>query len=713
MATTPYTAKKQDEWEDAFAFTNNNKHRNNGPTNTLTTLCKDLLVDKSFEQMAFGRIDSIYEIMQIMVRNKKPNVIILGEAGVGKTALIQGLAYCFNHNNVVNELKNYRLLSLDLNQLKSGSCTAGTIEQKLIELEQMIKASKQPIIFFIDEIHQIATNQIHNQAIVNFLKPHLTTNFIRIIGATTNSEYQKYFLKDKALVRRFQTLVLNELDQVASVNVLKTLIKSQYPKQLTISDDNLKYLVTTSSRYLPNRQLPDSAIDVFDQAFALAKLKNQPVDKFALSQEIDYLTMTNQSVQIKAKKDQLDQYLTNQDRYEHWDSVIKSQMDLIEKLVASDYDPKNNGHHEAISQELTNAANVLNEARVNFNNCQKQDEQIKNEPIEIDKTIIDKVVSTLSGVNISQDQNQSWLTFGARLKKLVIGQDAVIERVNQQLTPYFFNLHHPQKPIASFLFTGSTGIGKTELAKAIAKTLFNNDRKLLKIDMSEYDQSHHVSKLIGTSAGYIGYGETNQLASFVMANPHSVILFDEIDKAHPNVLNLLLQILDEGILTDGQNNKVNFKNTIIIMCANWCHEQSQLEVNQDVIKRTLARIIKPELVNRIDQILNFKALNEADLATISQMHCATWANRIEAQYGIKLGFDQAVYRYLANQGFDQQFGARYLKQVIDQQIINLVIPLLNEIKRDDKQALIGKNQQVVVNNNQLAIIGVNQDLAFN
>ena len=671
------------DWAEEFAFTN--QKPNDGNSLNQPTFYSDLLADPHFAQFAPGRTANIYQIMQILIRQKKPNVIILGEAGVGKTALIQGLAHYFKTKKVISQLYQHRLLQLDLNQLKSGAANAGTIEQKLIELEQMIKSSSEPIIFFIDEIHQLMNGSIHNQAIINFLKPHLTTNFIRIIGATTNGEYQKYFLKDKALVRRFQTIVLNEIDHDSCLQVLKTIIKNQYPNQVQISDQDLVYLIKTSARYLPNRQLPDSAIDVFDQAFALTNLSAQPLEKFYLQDEIDYLKTTNQEQLVNEKMQQLDQYITIESEIEKYNANIITLKQQIQDLVKKQ--PKLNQSQLVLNQNaLKTLADQLLATNQAITTKKAQAEQnLQNEnPLIIDRGIINNVIKTITGIQIS-NQNENRKQFQRYLEQQIVGQDDVLIDVKQQLLPYFYDLHQPNKPIASFLFTGSTGIGKTECAKAIAKGLFNEADKFLKIDMSEFKEAHSISKLIGTGAGYVGYGEQNQLASFVMSRPHSVILFDEIDKAHPNVLNLLLQILDEGILTDGQNNKINFKNTIIIMCANWCHDQSQQNSDLKTIKDQLIKIIKPEVVNRIDRIINFKTLDQNALVAISKMHCAKWQARIANRYQLQLNFDESAHQWFANRGYDQRFGARFLKQIIDQEIMNLVAPVLETVAKSGNE----------------------------
>lgn len=670
------------DWAEEFAFTNQKPNDGNGLNQP--TFYSDLLADPHFAQFAPGRTANIYQIMQILIRQKKPNVIILGEAGVGKTALIQGLAHYFKTKKVISQLYQHRLLQLDLNQLKAGAANAGTIEQKLIELEQMIKSSSEPIIFFIDEIHQLMNGSIHNQAIINFLKPHLTTNFIRIIGATTNSEYQKYFLKDKALVRRFQTIVLNEIDHNSCLQVLKTIIKNQYPNQVQISDQDLLYLIKTSARYLPNRQLPDSAIDVFDQAFALRKLSDQPLEKFYLQDEIDYLKTTNQAHLVNEKMQQLDQYITIESEIEKHNEITMTLKKQIQDLVKiqPNLDQKQLDLNQKQLKELANQLLATNQELTKLTKKAQAEQNLQNEnPLIIDRDIINNVIKTITGIQIS-NQNENREQFERHLEQEIVGQADVLIDVKQQLLPYFYDLHQPNKPIASFLFTGSTGIGKTECAKAIAKGLFNEADKFLKIDMSEFKEAHSISKLIGTGAGYVGYGEQNQLASFVMSHPHSVILFDEIDKAHPNVLNLLLQILDEGILTDGQNNKINFKNTVIIMCANWCHDQSQQNSDLKTIKDQLIKIIKPEVVNRIDRIINFKTLDQNALVAISKMHCAKWQARIANRYQLQLNFDESVHQWFANRGYDQRFGARFLKQIIDQEIMNLVAPTLGTLAKD-------------------------------
>lgn len=682
----------QNPQNEEFAYQNINLDNNS--TISANRVYQDLLADPDFAQIAYGRMETLYKMMQILIRKKKPNVVILGEPGVGKSHLIQGLAACFQNQNVIKELKNHRLLKLDLNSLKSGASMSGTIEQKLIELEQMVASSKDPIIFFIDEIHQLMNSSIHNQAIINFLKPHLSTNFIRIIGATTNNEYQKYFLQDKAMVRRFQTLVLEPIDQAACFDLLKTMIANQY-HNVQISDDDLKYLISLSCRYLSNRQLPDSAIDAFDQAFSLARLKDQPLEKLLINEQIMIAKKLNAPLAtINDLKTKLIAYdpTIEIDLLETNQRQMQMQLALLINRDQQDVRKINQVAHSLI--------NVNQELKTKSIQIQNPNQA----PIKIDQAIIDQVISTLSQVAINRYEN-TYEHFQTILKQTIIGQSDAIAAISNKLLPYFLNLHHPQRPIASFLFCGPSGVGKTECAKAIATAIFNNINKFLKIDMSEFKESHSISKLIGTGAGYVGYGEQNQLASFVMTNPHSVILFDEIDKAHPNVLNLLLQILDEGILTDGQNNKINFKNTIIVMSANWTSEQSDLKADQ--LKQALLKVIKPELINRIDQILQFKTLTINDLITISQSECQLWKTKIANQYQVELEFSENVYLYFANQGYDPDFGARFLKQTIMQKLLLLVAPILQT------QDLKTKNYQIDVANEQLIIKGLTDDHSSN
>ena len=674
----------QNPQNEEFAHLNTN-HDNNSTTNNY--LYQDLLADPDFAQIAYGRMETLYQMMQILIRKKKPNVIILGEPGVGKSHLIQGLAYCFQNQNVIKELKNHRLLKLDLNSLKSGAANAGTIEQKLIELEQMIKSSSEPIIFFIDEIHQLMNSSIHNQAIINFLKPHLTTNFIRIVGATTNSEYQKYFLKDQAMVRRFQTLVLEPIDQDACFNLLKTMIANQYPN-VQISNDDLKYLISLCCRYLTNRQLPDSAIDAFDQAFSLARLKDQPLEKLLINEQIINAKKIN--APLATINDLKTKLITYEPEMEI--DLLKTDQRQMKMRLALLINRDHQDHSE-IKQLAHDLINLNQKLKTKSAQIVKPKQTV----ITIDRLIIDQVITTLSQVAINRYET-NYQHLQTVLKQIIIGQNDVIEAISNQLLPYFLNLHQPQRPIASFLFCGPSGVGKTECAKAIATAIFNNPNKFLKIDMSEFKEAHSISKLIGTGAGYVGYGEQNQLASFVMSHPHSVILFDEIDKAHPNILNLLLQILDEGILTDGQNNKINFKNTIIVMSANWTSEQSNL-AGKD-LKTELLKVIKPELINRIDQILQFKPLTIANLVQISQSECNDWKTKIANQYQVELQFNENVYNYFANQGYDPHFGARFLKQIVMQELLLLIAPVLQDHHQGQKICKINVQDHKLIIENQ-------------
>ena len=626
-----------------------------------------------------GRDEEIRRVLQILSRRTKNNPILIGEPGTGKTAIVEGLAERIVRGDVPENLKNKQLYSLDMGALVAGAKYKGEFEERLKSVIKEVTNANGQIILFIDEIHTLVGAGGGEGAMdaANILKPALARGELRAIGATTLNEYQKYFEKDKALERRFQTVMVNEPDEVDAISILRG-IKERYENhhKVRIQDDACIAAVKLSERYISDRFLPDKAIDLMDEAAAKLRMERDSVPE-----ELDEITRHLKQLEIEReaikrendqpKIDQLDKEIAELKDQEHnfrakWEGekalVNKIQQDKqeIENLKFEAERQEREGNYERVAEIRYSKLVALED------DIKKIQEQLKSTQggaamvrEEVTSDDIAEVVSRWTGIPVSrmmQSEREKLLHLEEELHKRVIGQDEAITAVSDAVRRSRAGLQDPKRPIASFIFLGTTGVGKTELAKALAEYLFNDESMMTRIDMSEYQEKFSVTRLIGAPPGYVGYDEGGQLTEAVRRKPYSVVLFDEIEKAHPDVFNTLLQVLDDGRLTDNKGRVVNFKNTIIIMTSN---------ASREMLKSTF----RPEFLNRIDDIITFKPLTKEQIASVVELQM----NRVKkmlAPQGFDLRWTPSAIAYLAEVGYDPEFGARPVKRAIQDYVLN-------------------------------------------
>ena len=626
-----------------------------------------------------GRDEEIRRVLQILSRRTKNNPILIGEPGTGKTAIVEGLAERIVRGDVPENLKNKQLYSLDMGALVAGAKYKGEFEERLKSVIKEVTNANGQIILFIDEIHTLVGAGGGEGAMdaANILKPALARGELRAIGATTLNEYQKYFEKDKALERRFQTVMVNEPDEVDAISILRG-IKERYENhhKVRIQDDACIAAVKLSERYISDRFLPDKAIDLMDEAAAKLRMERDSVPE-----ELDEITRHLKQLEIereaiKRENDQpkilqLDKEIAELKDKEHdfrakWEGekalVNKIQQDKqeIENLKFEAERMEREGNYERVAEIRYSKLVALEE------DIKKIQEQLKSTQggaamvrEEVTADDIAEVVSRWTGIPVSrmmQSEREKLLHLEEELHKRVIGQDEAITAVSDAVRRSRAGLQDPKRPIASFIFLGTTGVGKTELAKALAEYLFNDESMMTRIDMSEYQEKFSVTRLIGAPPGYVGYDEGGQLTEAVRRKPYSVVLFDEIEKAHPDVFNTLLQVLDDGRLTDNKGRLVNFKNTIIIMTSN---------ASREMLKKTF----RPEFLNRIDDIITFKPLTQEQIAEVVELQMKRVKKMMEPQ-GFELLWTPAAIQYLAKVGYDPEFGARPVKRAIQDYVLN-------------------------------------------
>ena len=620
-----------------------------------------------------GRDEEIRRVLQILSRRTKNNPILIGEPGTGKTAIVEGLAERIVRGDVPENLKNKQLYSLDMGALVAGAKYKGEFEERLKSVIKEVTNANGQIILFIDEIHTLVGAGGGEGAMdaANILKPALARGELRAIGATTLNEYQKYFEKDKALERRFQTVMVNEPDEVDAISILRG-IKERYENhhKVRIQDDACIAAVKLSERYISDRFLPDKAIDLMDEAAAKLRMERDSVPE-----ELDEITRHLKQLEIEReaikrendqpKIQQLDKEIAELKDQEHdfrakWEGekalVNKIQQDKqeIENLKFEAERMEREGNYERVAEIRYSKLKALED------DIKKIQEQLKSTQggaamvrEEVTADDIAEVVSRWTGIPVSrmmQSEREKLLHLEEELHKRVIGQDEAITAVSDAVRRSRAGLQDPKRPIASFIFLGTTGVGKTELAKALAEYLFNDESMMTRIDMSEYQEKFSVTRLIGAPPGYVGYDEGGQLTEAVRRKPYSVVLFDEIEKAHPDVFNTLLQVLDDGRLTDNKGRVVNFKNTIIIMTSN---------ASREMLKKTF----RPEFLNRIDEIIVFRQLTQENIREIASRMLQVTGRRM-AEQGITLDVDDDALTELARDGFDPQYGARPLRRSI-------------------------------------------------
>ena len=626
-----------------------------------------------------GRDDEIRRVLQILSRRTKNNPILIGEPGTGKTAIVEGLAGRIVRGDVPENLKDKQLYSLDMGALVAGAKYKGEFEERLKSVINEVTKSDGRIILFIDEIHTLVGAGGGEGAMdaANILKPALARGELRAIGATTLNEYQKYFEKDKALERRFQTVMVDEPDELSAISILRGL-KERYENhhKVRIQDDACIAAVQLSERYISERFLPDKAIDLMDEAAAKLRMERDSVPE-----ELDEITRRLAQLEIEReaikregdtqKIAQLDKDIAELKEQEtQFRAKWEGERQLINKIQQDKQDIENL-KLEAERAEREGDYGKVAEIRYSKLKALEDDIEVNSEKLRVNSDCnrlvreevtaddIAEVVSRWTGIPVTrmmQSEREKLLHLEEELHKRVIGQDEAITAVSDAVRRSRAGLQDPKRPIASFIFLGTTGVGKTELAKTLADYLFNDETMMTRIDMSEYQEKYSVSRLIGAPPGYVGYDEGGQLTEAVRRKPYSVVLFDEIEKAHPDVFNILLQVLDDGRLTDNKGRTANFKNTIIIMTSNATREQ-------------LRATMRPEFLNRIDEIITFTPLTKDQIADVVKLQMKKVTDMLAPQ-GITLECTPEAISYLAEQGYDPDFGARPVKRAIQQFVLN-------------------------------------------
>ena len=652
-----------------------------------------------------GRDEEIRRVLQILSRRTKNNPILVGEPGVGKTAISEGIAQKIVDGQVPENLKSKKIYSLDLGALIAGAKYQGEFEERLKGVVKEVVESNGEIILFIDEIHTLVGAGRTSGAMdaSNILKPALARGELRTIGSTTLDEYQKYFEADKALERRFQMVMVDEPSPAESISIMRGL-KQRYENhhKVRIEDDALIAAVELSHRYITNRFLPDKAIDLVDEAAAKLRLEMnsvpEPIDD--LNNKIRQLEIEKQAVKnedISLKMDKIQEELNKlnaerkvlMDRWKEEKTIIsglqKARQNLEDlKIQAADAERK--GDYGKVAElrygRMVNEQKTIEELNAKMGAIK---DPIINEAVSPED--IAEIVAKWTGIPVSkmlESEKDKLLRMESELHKRVVGQDEAIKAVSDAVRRSRAGLQNEKRPIGSFMFLGTTGVGKTELAKALAEFLFNDENMITRIDMSEYQERHTVSRLVGAPPGYVGYDEGGQLTEAVRRKPYSVVLLDEIEKAHPDVFNVLLQVLDDGRLTDNKGRTVDFKNTILIMTSNATIEQLRANV-------------RPEFLNRIDEIITFQQLSKEDILKILKIQEALLETKME-ETGVQLSFTPAFEEYMSDKGYDPAYGARPVKRLMQRELVNLlaVAVLDGRVKRGSKVAVDVKNGEVTL-----------------
>lgn len=653
-----------------------------------------------------GRDEEIRRVLQILSRRTKNNPILIGEPGTGKTAIVEGLAHRIIRGDVPDNLKNKQIFSLDMGALVAGAKYKGEFEERLKSVVNEVIKAEGSIILFIDEIHTLVGAGKGEGAMdaANILKPALARGELRSIGATTLDEYQKYFEKDKALERRFQTVMVAEPDTLSTISILRGL-KERYENhhKVRIKDEAIIAAVELSNRYITERFLPDKAIDLMDEAAAKLRmerdsvpeeldeisrhLKQLEIEREAIKREKDEPKLQQLNKEIAELKEQETSYKAKWQSEKELVNKIQQNKQEIEQLKFEAEKAEREGDYGKVAEirygKLQALENEIKDIQEDLKHKQGDSAMIKEEVTAED---IADVVSRWTGIPVNkmlQSERDKLLHLEQELHLRVVGQDEAIAAVSDAVRRSRAGLQDPKRPIGSFIFLGTTGVGKTELAKALADYLFDDESLMTRIDMSEYQEKHSVSRLIGAPPGYVGYDEGGQLTEAVRRKPYSVVLFDEIEKAHPDVFNILLQVLDDGRLTDNKGRTVNFKNTIIIMTSNLgsAYIQSQFEKINDenrevVIEKTkkevmsmLKKTIRPEFLNRIDETIMFLPLNREEIEQIVMLQINGIKNML-AGNGITLEMTDEAVRFIASTGYDPEFGARPVKRAIQRYLLN-------------------------------------------
>ena len=672
-----------------------------------------------------GRDEEIRRVLQILSRRTKNNPILIGEPGVGKTAIAEGLAHRIIRGDVPENLKSKQIFSLDMGALVAGAKYKGEFEERLKAVVNEVMKSDGEIILFIDEIHTLVGAGKGEGAMdaANILKPAWARGELRAIGATTLDEYQKYFEKDKALERRFQIVMVDEPDEMDAISILRGL-KEKYENhhKVRIKDDAIIAAVQLSTRYISDRFLPDKAIDLMDEAAARLRMQvdSVPESLDEVSRRIKQLEIEREAIKREddqSKLEQLNKEIADLKEEETKQKAQwQSEKEQINQIQQDKIDIENLKFEAEKAEREGDYGKV---AEIRYGKIKQKEEDIKRvqERLktmqggaamikeEVDSDDIADVVSRWTGIPVSkmmQSEKEKLLHLEEELHKRVIGQDEAISAIADAVRRSRAGLQDPKRPIGSFIFLGTTGVGKTELAKALADYLFDDENMMTRIDMSEYQEKFSATRLIGAPPGYVGYDEGGQLTEAIRRKPYSVVLFDEIEKAHPDVFNILLQVLDDGRLTDNKGRTVNFKNTIIIMTSNMGSslirenfEKMTATNHDEVLERTkgqvlelLKKSIRPEFLNRIDEIIMFTPLNEQEIHQIVSLQL-NGVKRMLDKNGITLEFTDAAVDFIAHEGFDPQFGARPVKRVIQKYV-------LNELSKEILSGHVNRERAIVI-----------------
>lgn len=672
-----------------------------------------------------GRDDEIRRVLQILSRRTKNNPILIGEPGVGKTAIAEGLAHRIVRGDVPENLKSKQLFSLDMGALIAGAKYKGEFEERLKSVVNEVIKAEGEIILFIDEIHTLVGAGKSDGAMdaANILKPALARGELRAIGATTLDEYQKYFEKDKALERRFQIVTVDEPDELSTISILRGL-KEKYENhhKVRIKDDAIISAVHLSHRYITDRFLPDKAIDLMDEAAARLRLQvdSVPESLDEVSRRIKQLEIEREAIKREndvQKLEQLNKEIADLKEDEKTQMAKwQSEKDQINKIQQNKIDIENLKFEADKAEREGNYGRV---AEIRYGLIKAKEEEIKAVQAqlhslqggsamikeEVDSEDIADVVSRWTGIPVNkmlQSEKDKLLNLEDELHKRVVGQQEAITAIADAVRRSRAGLQDPKRPIGSFIFLGTTGVGKTELAKALAEYLFDDENLMTRIDMSEYQEKFSATRLIGAPPGYVGYDEGGQLTEAIRRKPYSVVLFDEIEKAHPDVFNVLLQVLDDGRLTDNKGRVVNFKNTIIIMTSNLgsslirenfekitpANHDQVIEHTRNQVLELLKKTIRPEFLNRIDETIMFTPLNEEEIRQIVNLQLKGVAAMLAAN-GIVLEFTDEALSFIAQEGYDPQFGARPVKRVIQKYV-------LNELSKEILSQKIDRNQVITI-----------------